>query len=106
LTIRTERYQEAFDLISAALLIEPKDSAILDSMGWVLFKLQRVEEAIFFLRKAFEQFPDPEVAAHLGEALWVNGNRQEALAIWNKNLAENLEDTKILETMRRLNAQP
>ena len=106
LTIRTERYQEAFDLISEALLIEPEDSAILDSMGWVLFKLERVEEAIFYLRKAFEQFPDPEVAAHLGEALWVNGNQQEALAIWNKNLAENPEDTKIPETMRRLNAQP
>jgi tetratricopeptide (TPR) repeat protein len=106
LTIRTERYQEAFDLINEALLIKPEDSAILDSMGWVLFKLGRVEEAIPYLRKAFDQFPDPEVAAHLGEVLWINGDRQEALKIWNKNLAENPNDTKIPETMRRLNAQP
>jgi tetratricopeptide (TPR) repeat protein len=106
LTIRTERHQEAFDLIKEALLIKPEDSAILDSMGWVLFKLGRVEEAIPYLRKAFEQFPDPEVAAHLGEVLWINGDRQEALEIWNKNLAENPDDTKIPETMRRLNAQP
>jgi tetratricopeptide (TPR) repeat protein len=106
LTIRTDRHQEAFELIKEALLLKPEDSAILDSMGWVLFKLGRVEEAIPYLRKAFEQFPDPEVAAHLGEALWINGNRQEALDIWNKNLAENPDDTKIPETMRRLNAQP
>ena len=106
LTIRTERHQEAFDLINEALLIKPKDSAILDSMGWVLFKLGRVLEAIPYLRQAFEQFPDPEVAAHLGEALWINGDRQEALEIWNKILAENPDDTKIPETMRRLNAQP
>lgn len=106
LTSRTERHQEAFTLIKKALSIRPEDSAILDSMGWVLFKLDRVEEAIPYLRKAFEQFPDPEVAGHLGEALWVNGEQQEALEIWNKNLAENPDDTKIPEVMRRLNARP
>lgn len=106
LTSRTERHQEAFVLIKKALSIRPEDSAILDSMGWVLFKLDRVEEAIPYLRKAFKQFPDPEVAAHLGEALWVSGEQQEALEIWNENLAENPDDTKIPEAMRRLNAQP
>jgi len=105
LTIRTERYQEAFELINAALLIKPDDPAILDSMGWVLFKLARLDEAITYLRKAFEQYPDPEVAAHLGEALWAKGSRQEALGIWNKTLAENPDDTIIPETKRRLNAQ-
>jgi tetratricopeptide (TPR) repeat protein len=105
LTIRTERYQEAFELINAALLIKPEDPAILDSMGWVLFKLARLDEAITYLRKAFEQYPDPEVAAHLGEALWAKGSRQEALGIWNKTLAENPDDTIILKTKRRLNAQ-
>jgi tetratricopeptide (TPR) repeat protein len=106
LTSRTERHQEALILIKKALSIRPEDSAILDSMGWVLFKLDRVKEAIPYLRKAFKQFPDPEVAAHLGEALWVSGEQQEALKIWNENLAKNPDDTKIPETMRRLNAQP
>jgi tetratricopeptide (TPR) repeat protein len=106
LTSRTERHQEALALIKKALSIRPEDSAILDSMGWVLFKLDRVKEAIPYLRKAFKQFPDPEVAAHLGEALWASGEQQEALKIWNKNLAQNPDDTKIPEAMRRLNAQP
>jgi tetratricopeptide (TPR) repeat protein len=105
LTIRTDRYQEALDLIQQAINVRPEDAAILDSMGWVLFKLGRIEEAISYLRKAFEKFPDPEVAAHLGEALWVNGQQQEALKIWNKNLSENPDDTNIPNTMRRLNAQ-
>jgi tetratricopeptide (TPR) repeat protein len=105
LTIRTDRFQEALDLIQEAVNIRPEDAAILDSMGWVLFKLGRIEEAIPYLRKAFEQFPDPEVAAHLGEALWVNGQQQEALKIWNTNLSENPDDKIIPDTMRRLNAQ-
>ncbi len=106
LTNRTERHQEAYMLIKKAIGIRPKDSAILDSMGWVLFKLGRFDEAIPYLRQAFEQFPDPEIASHLGEVLWVNGNQQEALQIWNKNLEENPDDTQIPAVMRRLNAQP
>jgi tetratricopeptide (TPR) repeat protein len=105
LTIRTERFQEALDLIQKALDIRPEDAAILDSMGWILFKLGRVEEAIPYLRKAFEKFPDPEVAAHLGEALWVSGQQQEALKIWNTTLSKNTDDSIIPDTMRRLNAQ-
>ena len=92
---RREASQKAFKL-------KPSDPAIIDSMGWVLFKLGRIEEAIDYLRKAFELFPDPEVAAHLGEALWVNGNKQEARSIWTSNLKENPNDSRIIDTMERL----
>ena len=106
LTNRTERHEEALALIAQALQLKPDDPAIIDSMGWALFNLGRTDEAIQYLRKAFELFPDPEVAAHLGEALWVNGNKQEARSIWNKNLEENPNDSRILDTMERLKATP
>jgi len=106
LTNRTERHQEAYTLIKKAIDINPNDPSILDSMGWVLFKLGRLDEAIPYLRQAFKRFPDPEIASHLGEALWVKGKQQEALQVWNKNLEENPDDAQIPEAMRRLNAQP
>jgi len=65
LTIYTQRYDEAYQLISKALEITPDDPAILDSMGWVLFKLGRISEAVSYLEKAYDAFPDPEVSAHL-----------------------------------------
>ncbi|MFT7223498.1 MAG: tetratricopeptide (TPR) repeat protein [Cellvibrionaceae bacterium] len=106
LTNRTQRYEEALQLITMALELQPDNAAIMDSMGWVLFKLGRNGEAIDYLRRALEQFPDPEIAAHLGEALWVNGDKQDARAIWSDNLKENPEDRQILDTMRRLRATP
>ncbi|MGH1485339.1 MAG: tetratricopeptide repeat protein [Cellvibrionaceae bacterium] len=106
LTSRTDRHQEALALIEKALSIKPDDPAIMDSMGWALFNLGRTEEAILYLKKAFELFPDPEVAAHLGEALWVNGNKQEAHNIWTNNLKDNPNDSRILDTMERLQVTP
>ncbi|MEO0442356.1 MAG: tetratricopeptide repeat protein [Pseudomonadota bacterium] len=102
LTNRTERHKEALALIQKAMALKPDDPAIMDSMGWALFNLKRNEEAIEYLRKAFELFPDPEVAAHLGEALWVKGNKQEARSIWSNNLKENPNDIRIINTMERL----
>ncbi|MFT6389952.1 MAG: tetratricopeptide (TPR) repeat protein [Cellvibrionaceae bacterium] len=106
LTSRTKRHQEAYTLIKKAIGLKPNDPAIMDSMGWVLFNLGRNEEAIKYLRKAFELFPEPEVAAHLGEALWVNGKKQEARVIWNNNLKDNPNDSRIIDTMERLQVSP
>lgn len=106
LTSRTDRHAEAFTLIEKAIALRPDDPAIMDSMGWVLFKLGRNEEAIEWLRKAFERFPDPEVAAHLGEVLWVTGNQQEAKSIWQNNLKDNPNDSRIIDTMERLRVNP
>ncbi len=106
LTSRTNRHQEALGFIEKALKLKPNDPAIMDSMGWALFNLGRTDEAIEYLRKALELFPDPEVAAHLGEALWVKGNKQEARSIWNNNLKENPNDSRIIDTMERLQVSP
>ncbi|MFT5420979.1 MAG: tetratricopeptide (TPR) repeat protein [Candidatus Endobugula sp.] len=102
LATRTERYEEAYQLISRALKLQPNDAAIIDSMGWVVFKMGRIDEAIGYLRKAFDLYPDPEVAAHLGEALWSKGNKQAAKTLWENNLHANPNAPEILETLKRL----
>ena len=102
LSTRTQRFDEALVLIQKALTIKPKNPAILDSMGWVLFKLGRHQEAITYLQQAFDIFPDPEIAAHLGEALWVTGKTQAAKTIWQNNLQQNPDDARIIDTLKRL----
>ncbi len=84
---RTDRLQEAYGYIERALALKPEEPAVLDSMGWVLFRLGRHDEALSYLRKAYERMPDGEIAAHLGEVLWVAGQRDEAWRIWDEALA-------------------
>jgi len=99
---RTTRYDEAYDLIRQALDLQPEEPAILDSMGWVLYRKGEYEEALVYLNKAFERFPDPEVAAHLGEVLWITGDTEAALAIWRAALDEDPEHKILLSTLERL----
>ncbi len=75
---RTSRYQEALELIDRARTAEPDNPAIIDSYGWVLYRLGRLEEALVELRRAWAMMKDPEVAAHVGEVLWELGRREEA----------------------------
>ena len=98
---RTDRYQEAYDLIKHALALEPNSYYFLDSMGWVLYRLGRHEEAIDYLRKAMALTQDPEVAAHLGEVLWVDGDRKAAKKVWETALKQTPEDTKLIDVIRR-----
>lgn len=102
MTLRTDRFDEALDLIERALTVTPDDPAIIDSLGWVQYKLGMLEESIVNLRKAFELFPDHEVAAHLGEALWVNGQQEEALNIWETSLQSFPDSEFVTEAMQRL----
>lgn len=99
---RTERYQEAHDLIARALELSPDDFYILDSMGWVLYRLGRLDEAIDFLERARELRNDPEVAAHLGEVLWVKGKRDAARDVWESALRDTPNDKKLLDVIDRL----
>lgn len=94
---RTDRLDEALELITRAFEARPDNAAIVDSMGWVLFRLGRIDEALVHLRRAFELQRDPEVGAHLGEALWVSGAQEEARSIWR--LAEELDASN--RTLRR-----
>ncbi|RXR04416.1 tetratricopeptide repeat protein [Pseudoxanthomonas composti] len=75
---RTTRYQEALQLIDRARAASPDEGAIIDSYGWVLYRLGKVEEALAQLRRAFTLMKDPEIAAHLGQVLWEQGRREEA----------------------------
>ena len=75
---RTHRYQEALELIDRARVAEPDNAAIVDSYGWVLYRLGRNPEALEYLRRAWGLNKDPEIAAHVGEVLWVLGQKDEA----------------------------
>ncbi|WP_455206066.1 tetratricopeptide repeat protein [Kaarinaea lacus] len=98
---RTDRYQEALQYIQKALNLEPEDAAVMDSMGWVNYRLGNYEEALLHLRKANEMAKDPEIAAHLGEVLWVTGNKSDALKIWESSLKENPDHDVLLRVMKR-----
>ncbi len=83
---KTNRYQEAFKLVEKALSIRPNDPAFIDSMGWVYYRLNNLEKAILYLSKALSLLKDDEIAAHLGEALWMAGRESEALEVWENGL--------------------
>jgi len=81
---RNLRLPEAYDLIKKALELAPEDPFIMDSMGWVEFRLGRLEKAEELLRRAYAIKPDPEIAVHLGEVLWVKGREDEAKTLWRQ----------------------
>ena len=99
---RTDRYQEALELVERALALGPDEHHIVDSMGWVLYRLGRHEEAAAHLRRSYEGERDPVVAAHLGEVLWALGRREEAREVWGAALEEAPDNEVLLETIERL----
>jgi tetratricopeptide (TPR) repeat protein len=102
LAVNTDRYEEARKLIEAALQRSPEDAAVIDSMGWVLYKLGRLEEARGYLERALAKAADPEISAHLGEVLWALGQREQARAVWDKALARDPEHRVLRDTVERL----
>lgn len=103
---RGVRLQEARQLITRALELSPGDPFITDSLGWVEFRLGNLEEALRALRRAWAARPDTEIGAHLGEVLWVAGQREEALRIWREARQRDAANETLLETLRRLGVQP
>lgn len=99
---RTDRYSEAHELIARALELQPEEPAILDSMGWVLYRQGQHEEALEYLSRAYAAFPDPEVAAHLGEVLWVSGDSEGATTVWQGALERDPDHKVLVETLQRL----
>ena len=81
--------------------LAPADPFILDSMGWALYRLGRLDEAEEYLVRAFAERPDPEIAAHLGEVLFARGQPQKAREIWQSQLKTSPDHPLLLETMRR-----
>jgi tetratricopeptide (TPR) repeat protein len=88
LTDRTTRYDEAHELLQQAMELKPDDAFIMDSMGWLQYRRGNTAEALKYLRRALEIRNDAEIAAHLGEVLWVMGDRHEAESVWDRALRE------------------
>ncbi len=99
---RGQRLPEARTLIEKAVSLAPNDPFIMDSLGWVAFREGQVAQALRILRRAFELRPDPEIAAHLGEVLWVSGQREEARAVWQQGLRLKADNETLQDTLRRL----
>ena len=99
---QTNRYQEALELISRALDLAPNDPFILDSMGWVQFRLGDLDKAESFLRRALDIRKDAEIAAHLGEVLWVSGRQPEANEVWQGGLKVDPDNRTLKKTLERL----
>jgi Flp pilus assembly protein TadD len=99
---RTDRLTEATALIERAIKIKPDEPAIIDSYGWAQYRLGRLDEAERLLRKAYASQPDSEVAAHLGEVLWVSGDHEEARQIWEQGRKKDAGNKVLIETIKRL----
>ena len=103
---RNIRLPEARVLITKALALAPKDAFIMDSLAWVEFRSGKIDEALRLLEEAFKAMPDAEIAAHLGEVLWVKGDRVQANAIWERGLEINPDNASLKETLERLRDRP
>ncbi|XOV85860.1 MAG: tetratricopeptide repeat protein [Pseudomonadota bacterium] len=102
---RTDRYEEALGFIQRAIAIKPDEPAFIDSLGWVLYRLGNYEEAIVHLRRALSLFQNDEVASHLGEVLWVIGEREEARQVWERALEQKPDSTILKKVIERFTAQ-
>lgn len=98
---RTDRYDEAYEYIIRAYELSPNDFYILDSLGWVLYRMGRLDEAVEYLQKALALRNDPEIAAHLGEVFWVMGKKQAAKEVWETALEGTPTDDRLLKVIER-----
>jgi tetratricopeptide (TPR) repeat protein len=98
---RNERLPEAQQLIEKALKIAPDDAFIMDSMGWVLYRMGRGKEGLDYLNKAFKMRPDAEIAAHLGEVLWALGQHDQAKKIWGGAMKDHPNSELLQNTLKR-----
>ena len=98
---RTKRYSEAYELIQKAIALAPGDAFILDSLGWVQFRLGKTGESLQTLRRAYTMRPDPEIAAHLGEVMWATGSRDEATKLWRAALLEHPGNDSLITVLNR-----
>lgn len=101
---KTEHLDEAHQLISRALALRPDDPAIMDSMGWVLYRQGNLNEALLRLKRAYALYPMDEVAAHLGEVLWMSGDKKAADKVWQQGIKDKPDSDIIRATRKRLQA--
>lgn len=98
---RNERLDEAEKYLTRAIELQPSDPAIIDSVGWLYYRQKRYDEAIEMLRKAYDILPDAEIAAHLGEVLWVTGDEASATQVWEEALKTSPDDDVLNRVMKK-----
>lgn len=103
---RNLRLDEARELIERALALRPGDPAILDSMGWVLYRQGDLDGAVQYLEQAWARQPQAEIGAHLGEVLWQRGQREQAREVWRQAQAQDPADGVLQSTLRRFGVTP
>lgn len=102
---RTDRIEEAYLYIKRAFELTPDDPAVIDSLGWVEYRRGNFDSALEKLRQAMKTMPDHEIAAHLGEVLWMTGGQAEARTVWKEGLQLNPQSDVIRSTLKRLNVE-
>lgn len=99
---RNQRLPEALKLIQRAHEILPKDPFIMDSLGWVKFRMGDRKAAIEYLTKAYAIRPEADIGAHLGEVYWVQGDREQALKYFKEASSKDPKNPTLIETLKRL----
>jgi tetratricopeptide (TPR) repeat protein len=99
---RNVHLDEALRLIETALKLSPDDPFIIDSMGWVQFRLGKLKEAEDYLRRAYAMRQDPEIAVHLGEVLWFKGQKADAHKVWRDAISKDPDNDSLKSTLARL----
>ena len=99
----TDRYEEALGYIIKAYEQSPDDPAIIDSMGWVHFRMGELDMARLYLQQAWDMTQDSEIGAHLGEVMWVQGDHEAARQIWKMSLEATPDNPVLLEVIDRIN---
>jgi len=102
LASKTNRFKEARKYLTEALLLRPNEPAILDSMGWLTYREGAHQKALALLETAYAKSPEGEIAAHLGEVLWVLGRKQEAEKVWAEALERDKKNRYLIEVLQRL----
>lgn len=98
---RNERVEEGMQLVEKAYQLVPSDAAIMDSVGWGHYRLGNLPKSEEFLRRAYAANPDPEIAAHLGEVLWVKGDKTEATKIWQQALKTHADNAVLSAVVKK-----
>lgn len=98
---RNEHIPEAMQLVQKALQLAPDDAAIMDSVGWGYYRIGKLDESVQMLRRAYAANANPEIAAHLGEVLWMRGDKAEAKKIWQESLKENSASEELKAVIKK-----
>lgn len=98
---RNVRVREGMRLVEKAYQLAPNDAAIMDSVGWGHYRLGELDKSLDFLRRAYKLNPDPEIAAHLGEVLWVRGDKDEARQVWSDSLKQHPDNEALQAAMKK-----